>query len=1332
MNMRKLKLLFAALALLVGGVGSANAQTDVTASYIGDLDWVAGTNGEAYGHQESNGIGWWNSQTTGLTGWHAFVKNGAAYESWTGSFGGAGVMIGRTMVLPEGNYTLSFEAFGSNATNSAEPSAVPSAGDVVAFMTGKDNVDITNTTSGGNTFHPVSFTFDVTTANTAFEFGIKKLTDDSKIDWCQIKNVTLTLNSTNITPIANNTVDIFTYSGSQTWHTNTWSTEGQSDGTRFQVPFHELWVTSGSKLNDATITGTYTPTANGVYKVSAWVRAMNEAGGDISGVKIFVGDVESDACAGSSVRDGKGRLGTFTAMADGVSGTPFNYGFKIKDATLNWLSFKNVTITYYAEMPEAEKTALLALVPTGKMNATIQTQLNTYKTAFESNASVANYNALSLYIPTAQASVDVYESINSTITSYATKAAALDAAGAAAYDASAIQTKYDNGTYETLAEAEAELAAAFVTATKAQTTAGSDWTGVIVNPSFENGFTGWTNSGMGTQSNTSFGKTGTYYAEAWQPDGTKSLTQTITAMPAGVYRLSARAKARSVTSAKISAAGIDQAITIADSEDNYSVEFACDANASVTIAFEGVGTGASASWLCVDNFTLTLVSAGLPDVVAVTGKMNADVAATQTAAIEAYEDSRTVANYNAASAAIAAAQVSKNAYTSANTALTKANTVLSGTNLYTTDAYNTFKDIVDTAQDGYDDGTLTTDEANALNSTIFGTGWHSTAAIDDFLISAWDVNARNWSSYHVNTWSTSGDSGNPYFVAPCIEYWTSDASTLSDKVMTATLPDFIPGAEYKVTATICVGVNTGVDASTAPTGVTLQLNDGDETSAAGTRIPETRFYEGTFEATGMIGVDGKLNIKINVDETNASWITFRNVTYTKTADAAAPTDEELTALSNAIDAVKDNVAGFETGEYAPYNNIEAFAALADAQAAIPESKLSVTTATTALNNAIWTANVGEVNAFYDGDFALQAEHTTGPTALTGWNNPEGIRQLIKNTTTYPGLNSASANAGVFAWGNTTMTYGNTVGYTMPLAAHTIYELTFKTCGWADGDMGYVKVTVLNDANEGMSEQTSATATKRIGEENPWNEFKMVFATGDAGNYKFGMWTSKHTVFTDIVLKKAASQVLTFADGSVPSYAPGTYPSVKITRTLTAGRWATAVYPFAVSGVDNIAVLNSYNAATGALDFTTATESTANEPFLMRSTAGTSEISLSDVEVAATVATPTVTKAEASLIGTYSTENIDNSAKNYVLSSNKIYPVGTSGATINPYRAYIQVDQSGESRALTFNVDGQTTGITSLQNVNAGTEGSVYNLNGQQVKKAQKGVYIQNGKKVVVK
>ena len=251
----------------------------------------------------------------------------------------------------------------------------------------------------------------------------------------------------------------------------------------------------------------------------------------------------------------------------------------------------------------------------------------------------------------------------------------------------------------------------------------------------------------------------------------------------------------------------------------------------------------------------------------------------------------------------------------------------------------------------------------------------------------------------------------------------------------------------------------------------------------------------------------------------------------------------------------------------------------------------------------------------------------------------------------------------------------------------------------------------------------------------WYDYTGYFVSTTAGNYVLALNKvdngQQQIAWANMQLVSATE--IEFADGAVPTYAPGTYPSVKITRNLTAGRWATAVYPFAVSGVDKIAVLGSYDKTTGALGFTTATASEANVPFLMRSESDKSEITLSNVEVAAAAATDD-TASEATLKGTYTETTVEagTGVYNYVLSNNTIYKVGANAATIKPYRAYIEVTQpAAEARALTFFVDGETTAIEGV-NVAEDENGQVYNLQGQRVAKAQKGLFIQNGKKVVVK
>ena len=868
--------------------------------------------------------------------------------------------------------------------------------------------------------------------------------------------------------------------------------------------------------------------------------------------------------------------------------------------------------------------------------------------------------------------------------------------------------------------------------------------------------TGWSNGRIASGEQYDDAPDNTYLDCGWAQ--TINMNQSVTELPAGYYTLKAATRANSseVTAANIYANQTDTSKN--KSTDNHrdgssggdlgrgwgwtEVEFELEATGNVTVGFYGQTTGHG--WAGADDFHLyykgNFVASDDADAIlaeVVSGKMNANIASAQTSAKDAFEAANTVATYNALRTAIDNATASKAAYTTGKAAIDKANDIMSKTNVYTAEAYTTFSAAVAAAESKYADNSWTDSEATTFANSTLGNGWRSTASVDDFLISAWDVAARNWDSYHVNTWSTTGDSGNPNLVVPAIEYWGDNASGLADKVMTATVA-VEPYETYKVSAFISMAKNTtayGEDATTAPTGVTLQVGEGDATNCTGTRVEETRFFEGSFEATGEADGSGNLTIKIAAASTDASWIMFRDVKYTKQA-AAEATAEEKAALLAAINTVEAKI-GFEAGEYAPYNNVAGIAALNAAKNAYANSttKPAINGTKDALEAIVWDVNDEELNAFYDGTFSTREvqETSTNGTKIPGWTSGDNIRQILKTEATFPGLADATDKTALFAWSGGA-TYGNDEGYEIPLKANTIYKLSLKVAGWNNETRGNINVSVLK-SSDGMASISLGKADKDI-KGNATNtagltSMEILFVTGEAGNYIFSISSPNNIVFTDVELKKATNQYLEFADdAAMAKYAPGTYPSVKITRSLTANRWATAVYPFAVSGVDKIAVLDSYDAETGALGFTSVDASTANVPFLMRSSSAKSEITLSDVAVAAAAVTDAV-KSEASLKGAYTAKDITNAEKNYVLSSNKIYSVGEAGATINPYRAYIQIAQDAPAKALTFFVDDLPTAIESIEA--APQESAViYNLAGQRLNKAQKGVNIINGHKVLVK
>lgn len=133
--------------------------------------------------------------------------------------------------------------------------------------------------------------------------------------------------------------------GGNTFAVNTWSTEGNTDGSDMTVPFLQDWVGSGSIAANATINHTVNYLTPGNYKVSGLIRVLNEAGGTApSGATLYANEGSTNACNGEPCTNGvygtyivKGTVGT-----DGV----LTFGIKVANANFNWVSFKNFKLQY--------------------------------------------------------------------------------------------------------------------------------------------------------------------------------------------------------------------------------------------------------------------------------------------------------------------------------------------------------------------------------------------------------------------------------------------------------------------------------------------------------------------------------------------------------------------------------------------------------------------------------------------------------------------------------------------------------------------------------------------------------------------------------------------------------------------------------------------------------------------------------------------------------------------------------------------------------------------------------------------------------------------------
>ncbi len=131
---------------------------------------------------------------------------------------------------------------------------------------------------------------------------------------------------------------------------NTWSTEGNSDGSGMTTPFIQDWVASGTALGAGKLYYTFQDLTPGeTYMITALVRAFNEEGTGVSDVSFFAGNNSKSIidfgakCAGDFAA--KGMFATLSCAGTVDSDGKLQFGIEVADGSLvNWISIKDVII----------------------------------------------------------------------------------------------------------------------------------------------------------------------------------------------------------------------------------------------------------------------------------------------------------------------------------------------------------------------------------------------------------------------------------------------------------------------------------------------------------------------------------------------------------------------------------------------------------------------------------------------------------------------------------------------------------------------------------------------------------------------------------------------------------------------------------------------------------------------------------------------------------------------------------------------------------------------------------------------------------------------------
>lgn len=324
----------------------------------------------------------------------------------------------------------------------------------------------------------------------------------------------------------------------------------------------EKWVNKGSLVGSASISQSINGLTPGNYRLTVAAQNIQEDTPTTAqvGTYIYAGDQQTTVTVRAQ----------YTVDFNYVSGS-VEIGFKAVNASGNWIALDNFRLTKTGDDLSSELSAAIAQATTtlgdgtGKQAAQLQEAIAAAQTVAANAAATGQEQADA--IVAVQEAEEVFKRANASA---------------------------DNPY---------------------------DLTSLITNPSFETGdFTGWTQSGMQRQSNTSFGlKQGTYYVEKWVDRGTlvgdASVTQKLTGMAPGRYRLRVAAQNIQQNSPSVAQLGAylfanTNQLTVTTAK-QYVLEFVLISN-TLELGFRA--EGATGNYMAVDNFRLEYISDDQADI----------------------------------------------------------------------------------------------------------------------------------------------------------------------------------------------------------------------------------------------------------------------------------------------------------------------------------------------------------------------------------------------------------------------------------------------------------------------------------------------------------------------------------------------------------------------------------------------------------------------------------------------------------------------------------------------------------------------------------------------
>lgn len=309
------------------------------------------------------------------------------------------------------------------------------------------------------------------------------------------------------------------------------------------------------------------------------------------------------------------------------------------------------------------------------------------------------------------------------------------------------------------------------------------------------------------------------------------------------------------------------------------------------------------------------------------------------------------------------------------------------------------------------------------------------------------------------------------------------------------------------------------------------------------------------------------------------------------------------------------------------------------------------------------------------------------------------------------------------------------------------QLKFKASRWStDDEKSQIKISV-SDGTLTYNGKNSQSVTIDVVRDT-WTDYSMIVSGTNSFTVTFAGSGKNNRFFLDeVMVTKVAPQEISLDENSDNIVEAAENVNVTLKRTFYKdGEWNTLCLPFAVADAktafDNAELreVDTQNSHDNTIVFKKATTIEAGKPYLIKWAKTPNEVcdfvnTFEGVTLVAT-ATPVKVNDAITFTGFYNKATADKLGASVAAigAGNKLFKV-TSGE-MKGFRAAFVLNPATPAAGIKVVIDGTTTGIEDLVVDGVKANGRVYNLNGQYVGNSlnglQPGIYIQNGKKVVVK